>query len=61
MRENDERWKELCELETTEEDPKKLIELTDQINDLLMFKQEWIEHRVPCQPEQRFFRKDGGA
>ena len=39
MRENDERWKQLCELAAKEQDPQKLIELTREINKLLLFKQ----------------------
>jgi hypothetical protein len=43
MRENEQRWKELCELAAKEQDPKKLIELTRQINDLLLFKQKRVD------------------
>jgi hypothetical protein len=32
MRENEERWKQLCEQAAKEHDPKKLIELTRQIS-----------------------------
>ena len=39
MRENEERWKHLCELAATEQDPQKLLELTREINQLLLFKQ----------------------
>jgi hypothetical protein len=39
MRENEERWKQLCELAAKEQDPQKLIELTREINKLLLFKQ----------------------
>ncbi|HEY2819902.1 MAG TPA: hypothetical protein VGJ06_02575 [Candidatus Acidoferrum sp.] len=40
MRENEERWKHLCELAAKEQDPQKLIELTREINNLLLFKQK---------------------
>jgi hypothetical protein len=40
MRENEERWKQLCELAAKEQDPQKLIELTREINNLLLFKQK---------------------
>jgi hypothetical protein len=39
MRENEERWKQLCELAAKEQDPQKLLELTREINKLLLFKQ----------------------
>jgi hypothetical protein len=35
MRENTEKWMELCELATKEQDPKKLMELTAEIVRLL--------------------------
>ncbi len=38
MRENAERWKQLCEQAAKEQDAIKLIELTRQINHLLLFK-----------------------
>jgi hypothetical protein len=47
MRENAERWKELCEQASKEQDPKKLIELTRQINDLLLFKQKRVDSDPP--------------
>ena len=37
MRENTERWKQLCEL-AKEQDPQRLLELTREINDLLLGK-----------------------
>jgi hypothetical protein len=40
MRENEERWKQLCELAAKEQDPQKLLELTREINNLLLFKQK---------------------
>jgi hypothetical protein len=43
VRENRERWKELCELAAQEQDPQKLLELTRQINDLLLGKQRRLE------------------
>jgi hypothetical protein len=43
MRENEERWKQLCELAAKEQDPQKLIELTREINNLLLFKQKRLK------------------
>ena len=43
MRENTERWKELCELAAKEQDPQRLLELTREINDLLLGKQRRLE------------------
>jgi hypothetical protein len=40
MRENEERWKQLCELAEKEQNPQKLLELTREINKLLLFKQK---------------------
>jgi len=39
MQANKERWRELCEQAAVEQDPEKLLELTRQINDLLLGKQ----------------------
>jgi hypothetical protein len=43
MRENKERWREFCEQAAVEQDPKKLLDLTRQINDLLLGKQHRLE------------------
>jgi hypothetical protein len=43
MQENKERWKALCEQAAVEQDPKKLLELTRQINDLLLGKQHRLD------------------
>ena len=43
MRENDERWKLLCEQARTEQDPEKLRALVKEINDLLIRKQNRLE------------------
>ncbi len=43
MREHSERWKVLCEMARTEQDPQKLLELTREINDLLLGKQRRLE------------------
>ena len=43
MREKRERWKELCELAAQEQDPQKLLELTREINDLLLGKRRRLE------------------
>jgi hypothetical protein len=39
MRENEDRWKQLCELAAKEQNPEKLLELTREINKLLLFKE----------------------
>ena len=43
MQENTERWKQLCEEAAGEQDPQRLLELTREINDLLLGKQRRLE------------------
>jgi hypothetical protein len=43
MQNNDERWKQLCEEARVEQNPQRLLELTRQINDLLLGKQRRLE------------------
>ena len=43
MQANRERWLELCEQATVEQDSKKLIELTQEINRLLAEKQDHLD------------------
>jgi hypothetical protein len=43
--ENKERWKLLCEQAAVERDPQRLLELTREINDLLLGKQRRLERR----------------
>jgi hypothetical protein len=43
MQGNSERWKQLCEEAAREQDPKRLLELTREINDLLLGKQRRLE------------------
>lgn len=43
MQEKTERWKELCEQAAVEQDPQRLLELTREINDLLLGKQRRLE------------------
>ena len=50
MRENEERWKLLCELAAKEQDPQKLLELTREINQLLLFKQHRLSDGVNKKP-----------
>jgi hypothetical protein len=50
MRENEERWKHLCELAAKEQDPQKLIELTREINNLLLFKQNRLSDGADKKP-----------
>jgi hypothetical protein len=48
VRESEERWKQLCQEAANEQDPRKLLELTRQINDLLLLKRE-PRHREDTQ------------
>jgi hypothetical protein len=43
MRENEERWKELCRQASVEQDPKKLSDLVREIDELLSQKQRRLE------------------
>ena len=43
--ENRERWRELCEQAETEQDPKKLVELAEEINRLLEEKEQRLKRR----------------
>ena len=40
---NNPRWRELCEQASKEQDPKKLIALIKEINDILEAKQHRLE------------------
>jgi hypothetical protein len=40
---NQEKWRELCAQAAVEQNPKKLLELTRQINELLSGKQSRLE------------------
>jgi hypothetical protein len=44
MQNNRERWMELAELAADEQDPKKMLELVREINDLLEQKQNRLKH-----------------
>jgi hypothetical protein len=46
--ENKERWKELCELASKEQDPAKLHELIKEINDLLEAKEARLKGNQPA-------------
>jgi hypothetical protein len=48
---NKERWMELCELAAVEQDSKKLIALTQEINRLLSEKQDRLDH-APKNPSK---------
>jgi hypothetical protein len=50
MRENDDRWKQLCEQAANEHDPHKLLELTRQINELLLLKRDPRNLKDPISP-----------
>ena len=49
MRENTERWLQLCAQAAVEQDPKKLLELVSEINELL----EQKERRLGILPVRR--------
>jgi hypothetical protein len=48
MRENREKWMELCEQAATEQDPEKLMELISQINQLLEAKERRLRGNPPA-------------
>jgi hypothetical protein len=43
MQENTDRWKQLCAEASVEQDPQRLLELTRQINELLLGKQRRLD------------------
>jgi len=45
MQEKTERWKELCAQAAVEQDPERLLELTREINDLLLGKRRRLERQ----------------
>jgi hypothetical protein len=45
--ENREKWMELCEQASTEQDPEKLLTLVQEINRLLEAKQERLYKQKP--------------
>jgi hypothetical protein len=47
--EDKERWQELCERAATEQDPKKLIELVEEIDRLLEAKQNRLNNAPSTQ------------
>jgi hypothetical protein len=47
---NKERWKILCEQAAVEQDPRRLLELARQINDLLLGKQHRLNRETPLDP-----------
>ncbi len=47
MRENTERWMQLCAQAAIEEDPDKLLMLVNEINDLLEKKERRLGIRLP--------------
>ena len=44
---NKERWEELCELAAKEQDPKKLMDLMQEINRLLKVKLDRLKSAPP--------------
>jgi hypothetical protein len=51
MRENRERWRELCEQAANEQDPDKLLELTAEIDKLLEEKFERLQGKTSEKPK----------
>jgi hypothetical protein len=45
---NKERWRELCEQASTEQDPNKLLSLIEEINKLLETKRHRLENAAPA-------------
>ena len=48
---NKESWKLLCEQAAVEQDPQRLLELTREINDLLLGKQRRLERPGNKEPQ----------
>jgi hypothetical protein len=48
MHEHTERWKQLCELAAKEQDPKKLVALINEINQLLEAKERRLRGNPPA-------------
>jgi len=53
MRENTERWMQLCEQAAVEQDPRKLIALVSEINDLLERKERRLGILLSHKTESR--------
>ena len=51
MRENRERWQELCEQAAIEQDPDKLLELTAEIDKLLAEKFNRLDGKTSDKPD----------
>jgi hypothetical protein len=49
MRENEERWEELCRQASVEQDPEKLHQLIMEINRLLHEKEARLKGKPPVQ------------
>jgi hypothetical protein len=43
-----ERWRELCQLSTVEQNPQKLIQLIREINELLEAKEQRLQQQQPA-------------
>jgi hypothetical protein len=52
MQDKTERWKELCAQAAVEQNPQKLLELTRQINELLLGKQHRLDHLADDSPDK---------
>lgn len=61
MEKNKERWRELCELASTEQDSKKLLELVREINQLLNNKLERLHSREGDSNSGDSLRPSGSA
>jgi hypothetical protein len=57
--ENKERWKLLCEQAVGERDPQRLLELTREINDLLLGKQHRLDQLADDSPDKPEQQPDG--
>jgi hypothetical protein len=51
MKNNQERWKELCEQAANENDPEKLLQLTAEIDRLLSEKYNRLEGKTTDKPK----------
>jgi hypothetical protein len=49
---NQEKWRELCAQAAVEQNPKKLLELTKQINELLSGKQHRLDRQATAQNDK---------
>jgi hypothetical protein len=53
MQDSQERWKQLCEQASKEQDPKKLMELIAEINRLLAAKEKRLKGEASADPSNK--------